>query len=174
MLLSERIFSKTSPFEIIMAGILVFMAFFIFVLGPLLAKNKTLNMQISERNKKFSRYSQLMKREDAIKREYQKFFFGTDKAIADNSLIYALKALETTASKYAIKVTDIKQNVQGEGGPFILIELSLEGKKEDYMKFIYDLANSSLLFNIKKCEFKPKENSYLLEARFFISYIPTR
>jgi hypothetical protein len=174
MLLLNRIFSKTSPLERIMAGTLVFMAFFIFVLGPLLAKNKTLNKEISERNKKFSRYMQLMKREDAIKKEYQKFFFGPDKAAADNSLIYALKALETVASKYAIKVTDVKQNVQAEGGAFTIIELSLEGRKEDYMKFIYDLANGPLLFNIKKCDFKAKENSYLLEAKFFISYIPTR
>jgi hypothetical protein len=174
MLLSERIFSKTNPLEKIMAGILVLMAFFIFLLGPLLAKNKTLNRQISEKNKRLSRYSQLMKREDAIKREYQKFFSGPDKAKTDNSLIYALKALETAASKYAIKVTDVKQNAQAEGGSFTIVELLLEGKKEDYLKFIYDLANGPLLFNIKKCEFKPKENSYLLEARFFISYTPTR
>jgi hypothetical protein len=174
MLLSERIFSKTSPLERIIAGILVFMAFFIFVLGPVLAKNKTLNRQIAEKNKRLSRYSQLMKREDAIKREFQKFFFGPDQAKTDNSLIYALKALETAASKYAIKVTDVKQNVQAEGGSFTIIELLLEGKKEDYLKFIYDLANGPLLFNIKKCDFKAKENSYLLEARFFISYIPIR
>jgi len=174
MFLLDRIFSKTGPVERTIAGVFACIAFFIFVLGPLFRQDKTLNKEILEKNNKLFRYKQLMEKENIIKREYRKFFTDSDNVTQDNSLIYALKALETTASKYAIKIMDIKQSAQGTGEPFTIIELSLEGRKEDYAKFIYDLANGRTLFNIKKCDFKPKENSYLLEARFLISYILTR
>lgn len=172
MFLLDRIFSKTSPVERTIAGVFICITFFIFVLGPLFEQNKTLNKEILEKNNKFFRYRQLIKRERIIKREYQKSSPASDNVAADNSLIYALKTLEVVASRYAIKIIDIKQSTPGEGDSNALIELSLEGKKEDYMKFIYNLANGRLLFNINKCNFKPKENSYLLEARFLISYIP--
>jgi hypothetical protein len=173
MFLLNRIFSKTSPLERKIAGILFCIAFLVFVLVPLFKQNKTLNKEILQKRDQLLRYKQILIRETMIKSEYQKSFFDSSSQVVDKTLIFALKALEAVASKYAIKIIDIKQTTQGERESLVPIELLLEGKKEDYMKFIYDLANGRLLFKVKKCDFKAKENSYLLEARFLISYIPT-
>jgi hypothetical protein len=174
MVLLDRIFSKITPFEKKIAGIVIFAVIFMFVLAPLFRRNRSLDKEISQKQERLFRYNQIMERQDTINDEYRRSFPASADSTQDKSLISAMKALEATASRYSVKIMDIKQSAQGEGESVVLIELFSEGKKEDYIKFIYELAGSSLLFNIKKCDFKPKENSYLLETRFVISYTPTR
>lgn len=172
MSLFERIVSKTSPLERSVAAIFIGTAFFIFILLPQFKENKNLDQEILQRSDKLFRYRQIMQKEKAIKSEHEKFFSSPGKASADKSLISALKTIELMASKYSIKIIDLKQGTPGQGEASTSIEFLSEGRKEDYLRFIYDLAASSLLLNIKKCDFKAKENSYLLETRFLISYLP--
>jgi hypothetical protein len=172
MPLLNRIFSKTSPLERKVSIVFICILFFIFVLLPLLKQNRSLSRQILQKEDRLTQYRQILEKEEMIRSQYRKFFPDAQNSVSDKSLISALKSLESLSNKYGLKIKDIRQNAQGQGDSTVLIEVLLAGKKEDYVRFIYDLANGSLLFNIKKCDFKTQENSYLLEAKFVISYLP--
>ncbi|MCX5707995.1 MAG: hypothetical protein NTY14_03320 [Candidatus Omnitrophica bacterium] len=170
-MLLDKIFPKDNP--LLRALIVVFLtfAFFIFLIEPLAQKNRALNKAIAGKTDELARFQRMLQRSSAIEQEYKASLSGSEIQQGGDSLIFSLKALEEIASRYAIKILDIKQGTPVSGNkPSVPIELLLEGKKEDYVKFIYELADGKLLFDIKRCDFKSRENSNLLEAKFVISY----
>ena len=153
--------------------ILLFCAFFyVSALEPLLKENAALNRQIDQRRKQLIKYKQLIKREGLIEQAYAQVFSSRQDKPVDDPSISALKELEEIAKRSSIKLVDMRQASASAGEPGeILIELRLEAKKGDYLKFIYDLGGSQLLFNIRNFNLKAKEGSPLLDANFHISYI---
>ena len=151
-------------------------SFYLSILEPLLKENAAMNRQIEQSRKQLIRYKQLIKEGSMIEQAYARAFSSRREEGAADPSISALKQLEEITKKSLIKVAEMRQaDSSGAGEPGeILIELKLEARKEDYVKFIYDLGSSQLLFNIRDFNLKAKEDSSLLEANFRVSYILTR
>lgn len=169
--LLEKLFPKENPLIRGLVILCLLGGVFFFLIEPLSQKNRALDKEIGRTVLVLGRHRQILKSSSSIEEEYKVSLSGTGIPQSEDSLIFSLKALEEIASRYAIKILDIKQGTPGgKVNPSVSIELLLEGKKEDYVKLIYELAMGKLLFNIKRCDFNARENSNLLEAKFVISY----
>ncbi len=159
---------------IIKGLILIFLTvvFFISVAAPLYEKNKLLNTRIRKKEAMLLHYEQILAQDDLIQAQYRKAFPSAATADKD-STVRAFKELEVMTQKCFLTIIDIRQrDIAVEEFPEILIELKTQGQKSDYIRFIFGLKYSALLFRIKSFTLKPQKDTHLLEAKFSIAYIP--
>ncbi len=88
--------------------------------------------------------------------------------------VRAFKALEHMAKINAIRIIDIRRRESLEKDESeVMIELRLQAKEEDFIRFIYGLKVSPLLFRITSFSFRPSSGLPVLESKFLVSCIPT-
>lgn len=164
-------FSFDNPRARIEFVIILLALFFIFVVSPLMRRNGELGSRIGAQRSELHRSRIILASEQRIEQEYRAVFSSPAAEPANNPAVNAIKALEQIARERDLKIMDIKQKSSAPGRVEVtLFELTLEGRKEGFVRFIYDLAMQTLLFDVRHCDFKARENSDLLEARFSIQY----
>jgi len=168
-----KIFVKQRLWFKLLFFLFICISFFALFLTPFFQRNNLLNNNILQKKKILIRYKQLLDKKEEINQAYSQFFSSEPMQQGLDPLISALKELEGIAKKSGIKIIDIRQQATEAKGkyPQGLIEIMSEGRKEDYVKFIYELGDSCFLFGIKNFNLEAKENSPLLQGRFLISCI---
>lgn len=170
-----KIFSKRERAIFYMTvGIISFALCFNFILGPFLAKNDSLNKEISVAGAKLARHMRLLKQKDLIEAQLKQV--SSSIAPSDgtgNPVVDALAEIESLASSAGVKIVEVRpqgssaQGAQRQRSIDVRCEATIEG----YFKFIYDLENSLSLLRIKSFQLTARPNSETIEAVFQLSQL---
>lgn len=156
-------------------AIVIFVVGFNFLAAPLLTKNEALNKEINALKTRLQKYLYLMERKDDIHSKYNRLFVNLK--VSDSSedgLVSSLSELEKLAKVSNVRILDIRPQSGSRSAAIYredIIELKAEGTMEEFLKFIYNIENSSLLFKIRRLYLNVKFNTPSLEGVFSIARI---
>ena len=138
MLPLSRLSSKDNLIIRTLLSLIIAVGLFKFIILPLYSQNNSLSKEIEDKQFSLVKYQQLLERKDAVKKEYSKHFASYDIPKGEDPLVAAFRELENIAKKTSVKILDIRQAQKDtQGSTELFIELTLEAKKEAYIRFIY-------------------------------------
>jgi len=144
----------------------IFLYNFIFELG--IKKWQAVNSEIAAKKAEMNKGIRLLERRDAIIQEYNKYAKST------KNISKILSYIEELTDSLGIKTSNIKpgQGIDKDLYKEYSIELQIEGKFPDIVKFLSELVKLPILVTLKKCDFRStSENSTTFKGIIIFSKI---
>ncbi|MBU1727131.1 MAG: hypothetical protein KJ880_05830 [Candidatus Omnitrophica bacterium] len=156
-------------------GVIIFALLFNFAIVPFLNRFDTLNKEITLAKAKLNKYARLLSQKEAIEKRHGKLFLRLQEKENNKDMpINALSELEGLAANSGIKIIDLRPQatvLNAKNYKETVIDMRAEGAMEGYLRFIYEIENSPLLFKVKRMQISAKSNSQSLEGSFTLSQI---
>lgn len=146
-------------------GMAIFAIAFKFAILPVIDRYDAITGEIEIASAKLNKYRQLLVNKKVIEEKYIKLFgsLPEPKELTANPLF----ELESLARASGVRIVDIRPQA-GSGAKEAIIDLRADGLMEAYLKFIYNIENSTAFFSIKKLQLISKPNTQGLEGNFSI------
>jgi len=172
----QRILTKREKIIVGMTGTVIIGSLVFKLLDwTVISRNEELSRQISFTKMKLAKYQRLLSQKQNIMNKYSKFAgAGGGAGQQKENLVGVLTELEAFAKEANIKIIDLRpQSGSRSNVPYKenLVDVSLEGEMEGYLRFIYNLENSLSLLRVKRFQLAAKPNSQMLDGVFSISQI---
>jgi Tfp pilus assembly protein PilO len=174
-MISFKVLTKRERFLLYFTvGIISFAVVFNFILAPIIERFNKLNQEIASTSVKLERYLRLLSEKEKIKNSYSKITsYAKIEGSEEEILAIILNELENLSRQAGLHITDVRPQVTRDIGVYreLNIELKQEGEIEGFLKFIYDLENSSHLLRIKRLQLNSKVAGQFLEGNLLVSKI---
>ncbi|MBF0485096.1 MAG: type 4a pilus biogenesis protein PilO [Candidatus Omnitrophica bacterium] len=154
------------------AGIVFFGLVFHILLNPLAQKYSVLDKKIAVTKAKLEKNQQLIAQKDFFQNVLSKLGQGTlESEPLKDPIVGMLSELEKLAKDSGVSLTDIRPKAAREGvsSRELVVDMRTEGGVKDYLKFMFNIENSTSLFSIKKIQLNSKSNGDVLEGSFSIA-----
>lgn len=154
-------------------GVIIFSLIFNFIFMPLKNRFSSLNQQILSNRIKLEKSLKLLKERERIKARYTEISSLIKKDISEEEILAGtLSELENFANTSGFRITDIRPQspkISATHKEF-LIEIRGEGGIKGFLRFMYELENSTYLLKIKRFQLNPKGEENI-EGNLLISKI---
>ncbi len=152
--------------------------FYNFALKPLIKEWNWLNYEISEKETTLKRNITYLQQSDSVSKAYQRYanyIKSKELETSDEEEIAALlNEVEKIARAASVQITDIKPKPTREEEFYkkYLLEMDCEATMEEYIKFIYNLQQSTQLIRAERVKLSALgKNSPLLKANMLITKV---
>lgn len=145
-------------------GAIVFAAALNLVILPFYARNDLMNKEIRAAQVKLNKYRLLIEEKDKIQEQINAIpALAATGQQGDDNLMNILTEIERLAQDADVRIIDIRPQKEN------LIDLRVEGRMDEYLKFIYNLECSPSFLKIKKLQLASQPQSLILQGSFTVN-----
>jgi len=143
----QRILSRREKIILYLTVIIILVGIgFNFTIEPVLTKNSSLDKEIDITKSKLKKYLQLLSQKEYIQNKYNKFSESLLRPdLSKDTSVKMLSEIENLAKESKVQILDIRPGNPKNADLYkeSLIELRADADMESYLKFIYNIENST-------------------------------